>query len=111
MSTDEIVKVIKTAISTQANVKIKYKDDPPGAEVRVVSPFVLGINRKNNLVLRGYQHSGYSESGNTKGWKLILVSKIESIELTKDMFFPSQYPEYNPRDRGMVAIISSVSRY
>jgi hypothetical protein len=111
MTIDQIVETIKKAINTQSNVLIRYADDPAGAEIREISPFVLGINAKNNLVLRGYQHSGYSESGIHTGWKLILVSKIVDIELTKNMFFPSKYPEYNPRDKGMVAIITAVSKY
>ena len=53
---------------------------------RVVEPHCYGISTAENHVLRAYQVSGYSQSGNPKGWKLFDIAKASQIEILPESF-------------------------
>ena len=71
--------------------------------LRTVEPHCHGTSSAGNEVLRGYQTSGYSESGNPVGWKLFEVAKITGLAST-GATFTSNRPDYNLNDRGMVSV-------
>lgn len=68
--------------------------------VRHVEPHCHGISTAGNEVLRAYQTAGYSESGNSTGWKLFEVDEMDSIQILS-AHFPQNRPYYNPNDKGM----------
>jgi len=75
--------------------------------IRIVEPFCCGVNKKGNLVLRGYQIGGYSSSGNPIGWKLFKVDEMYNVSTT-GLKFDGLRPGYNPNDKGMVKIICNI---
>ena len=74
---------------------------------RTVEPYCYGINAKGNEVLRAYQTSGYSQSGNPGGWRLFITAKINSLILLNDGFDGNR-SEYNPYEKQMTRIYCNV---
>lgn len=74
---------------------------------RTVEPFCYGRSGTGKDVLRGYQTSGYSESGDPLGWRLFDVSKISSLTVTEENFVRTR-PGYNPNDSAMGQIYCRV---
>ena len=76
--------------------------------IRLVEPFCYGIHKNtNNELLRGYQACGYSESGESNGWKLFLVDDISKLTITNNHFSGSR-EYYNPDDKAMTTIYCHV---
>lgn len=71
--------------------------------LRTVEPFCYGVGTEGNDLLRGYQTGGFSESGNSSGWKLFDLSKASSLEKTNTIFQGIR-PYYNPNDKAMVKV-------
>ncbi|ACV24816.1 WYL domain-containing protein [Methanocaldococcus fervens] len=88
---DEIDEIICKAIKEMRRLKINYK----GEDWRIIEPHCFGCDRKGNKKLRAYQVSGYSESGNSEGWKLFNVDEIRKIEPLNERFNEPR-PKYNP---------------
>ena len=112
MSMNEVIEVLTKSIKDRTVVKLKYKGEP---RKRIVEPYVLGVNHLGNTLLRVYQQSGYSSSGNVEGWKLFNVELIEYVEPLQSegvlvKFDPKRRPEYNPNDKAMVKIIVNVKK-
>lgn len=65
---------------------------------RVVAPFVVGVSRDGNPLLRGYQMEGVSRSGKGPGWRVFQIVKMENLENHQDFFnkedfdFDESYP-------------------
>lgn len=98
--------LIIQAIEKKAPIKIWYNDD---LSWRFIEPYCYGIHKNTkNFVLRAYQFKGYSESGNTQGWKLFLVDKIKKIEFIPNLPTFKIRPEYNPKDKHMLVIITRI---
>src|SRR5947207_14658022 len=67
---------------------------------RIVEPYRHGRSTAGNEVLRGYQVSGYSHSGNPTGWKLFDVGKMRELQSTGETF-PRNGPGYAAKDRAL----------
>ena len=90
-------RTICAAISSKKILRFYYKGG-----YRNVEPFCHGIS-KGNEVLRGFQVSGHSESGERLGWKLFRVSEIANMTITNEQFDKIR-PGYNPNDSSMDSI-------
>jgi hypothetical protein len=66
---------------------------------RFVEPYAYGRGRDGEGLLRCYQLSGGSESGERIGWKLLKTAEIFALQLT-DSHFISR-PEYRRGDKAM----------
>lgn len=97
---------MNTMICSAINSKKVIRFDYNGG-FRTVEPFCHGLSTAGNEVLRGYQTGGYSESGDSVGWKLFQVSKISSMTITND-YFDVKRPGYNPNDSAMTTIYCNV---
>jgi hypothetical protein len=86
---------LTTAIRNKLVVRLDY---PPG--VRFIEPHALGYGKDGHILLRAYQVSGASASGESPNWKLFRVDKCLLIELT-DALFPTARPLYNAADKAM----------
>ena len=86
---------ICTAIDEQRLLRLDY---PPGA--RIIEPHAHGASRQGNELLRAFQTSGASASGEHVNWKLFRVDRIDSLEVL-DETFPGPRPEYRRNDRAM----------
>ena len=95
-------KIICNAISNKQMLRINYDDKGE----REIEPYCLGISKTGKTVLRAYQIIGDSKSGETDGWKLFDVEKINSISEPYSSF--SDRPEYNSNDSVMDRIICNI---
>lgn len=54
--------------------------------IRKAEPYCYGMSRTGNELLRAYQIGGYSSSGQSVGWKLFDVSKINHLRQMESSF-------------------------
>lgn len=59
---------------------------------RSVEPHTYGINSAGHEAVSCYQVGGGSASGNSEGWKMLLISKLDRASLTNDTFTPRTSP-------------------
>lgn len=69
---------------------------------RIVEPYAYGRDKNGDALLRCFQISGGSGSGQQTGWKLLKVADVFAINEQKPTFTPR--PEYRPGDKAMVFI-------
>ncbi|MHA1315077.1 MAG: hypothetical protein ACTSSI_10155 [Candidatus Helarchaeota archaeon] len=93
---------ICSAILSRKIIRFFYKGG-----IRLVEPYCYGISTRGNEVLRAYQISGYSESGENVGWKLFKVSDISDFSIT-DGEFSKIRPKYKPNDSAMTKIFCNI---
>jgi hypothetical protein len=82
------------AIETRSLVRFQYE----GHE-RVVAPAAYGVHATTgNLVLRGYQTGGTSNSRAVPFWSLFLVDQVVGATITGENFSENP-PGYTPNDK------------
>ena len=87
-------KDINDAIEKQYQVIIKYSDEENHApEKRVIEPYVYGLSKANNPVIRGFQYYGDTYRG-VPNWKLFRIDRITYWQPTNNHFNDS------PKNRG-----------
>jgi hypothetical protein len=69
------IMVLIEAIEWNQFVKFKY-----GNSDRIVAPFVVGVSKEGNPLLRGFQMVGNSRSGKGPGWRVFQIEVIEKLE-------------------------------
>lgn len=87
--------IIADAIRNQNLLELRYH-----GYSRLVEPHAYGRDKIGDEVLRCYQVSGGSESGERAGWKLLKVRDVFSLVVTKDRF--TARPEYRRGDKAVV---------
>jgi len=87
--------VIREAIDKKHRLSINYD---PGE--RIVEPHVLGRSSNGNLLLRAFQVSGASASGEDHNWKLFRLYRMRAAN-DSGVEFGSPRPLYNPDDSAM----------
>ena len=73
---------------------------------RIVEPHAYGRDKDGDEILRCYQTSGGSESGERVGWKLLKVREVFSLHLAKETFVAR--PEYRRNDKAMTYVFSQL---
>jgi hypothetical protein len=73
---------------------------------RMVEPHAYGRDKDGDEILRCFQISGGSESGERVGWKLLKVHEVFSLHLTRETFITRS--EYRRNDKAMVYIFSQL---
>jgi predicted DNA-binding transcriptional regulator YafY len=91
----EMINVIVNAIRTKSLIKISYF---PGE--RIVEPHAIGRSKDGNILLRAYQRSGASASGEHEYWKLFRIDRAGNIQEMGERFAGPR-PKYNPDDSVM----------
>lgn len=87
--------VIQDAITNRRRLKVNYA---PGE--RLVEPHVLGRSQEGKILLRAFQVSGASASGEPHNWKLFRIDRMgESSDSGEG--FDGPRPLYNPDDSAM----------
>jgi len=66
---------------------------------RTVEPYAYGRDKNGDALLRCFQISGGSESGQPTGWKILKVAEVFAINEQKATFRPR--PEYRRDDKAM----------
>ena len=67
---------------------------------RLVEPHAYGTNTQGNELLRAFQVSGASDSGEHIGWKLFRVDRISSLTVLPQVFNDAR-PDYKRGDQAM----------
>lgn len=81
--------------------------------IRYIEPFVIGINRLGNILIRAWMIKGVSRTGKidpslVPGWRLYLLDRIFNVDITLEKFsIPRK--GYNAKDKKMIDIITSVT--
>ena len=97
---NRIVGILCDAKNRKKCVELNY-----GGHDRIVEVHAVGVNADTrNTLLRCFQVSGGSNSGKTKAWKLMDVSKISNCSIT-ELTSEAPRPQYNPNDSAMTASI------
>ena len=73
---------------------------------RIVEPHAYGRDKDGDEVLRCYQTSGGSVSGERAGWKLLKVREIFSLHLLKEVFLVRK--AYKKGDKAMERIFAQL---
>lgn len=95
--------LLSHAISNKIEIGFFYHN-----EHRIVEPHAFGYDKNGRLKLRGYQISGGSESGDSRGWKLFAVEDILSLQLLPATF-GNPRSGYNPSsDAQILQIINKL---
>lgn len=102
MSTPSVPDLIMQGITQHRCLSIVYNGIG-----RVIEPYTIGISRASNPVVRAWQVSGASISGQNSGWKLLEISKLGNVFLMNTTFQPNR-PGYNPYDKGMISIYQRI---
>ena len=87
--------ILSSAIRDKLVLEIDY---PPGR--RFVEPHAHGESSKSDELLRAFQTSGASASGEHINWKLFRVDRIRGLALTGE-HFPGPRPGYRRDDKAM----------
>lgn len=114
---------VSNAIKNHDVVFIYYAgDDTVNKGFRTIEPYVLGISRAGNPVLRAWQQAGATDRGTRPvrvndeipGWRLFRLDGITSMVRTLRKFdvdpeyLKSHRPHYNPDDRQMTDVITAI---
>ena len=86
--------VICEAINKQLVLELRYHEYS-----RLVEPHAYGRDKNGYEILRCYQASGGSESGERMGWKLLKVCDVYSLHITGNKFSPRH--NYCHNDKAM----------
>lgn len=86
---------LTNAVNDKQVLRIDYD---PG--LRIVEPHAHGENVHDNELVRVFQRSGASSSGEHKDWKLLRVDRIKSLEVL-DEHFSGPRPGYRRGDKAM----------
>lgn len=93
--------LIENAIHNKLRLRIYY---PPGE--RIIEPHCYGIGRDGQHLLRAFQVSGASKSGEHIHWKSLRLDRMGDAEPNGETFNGPR-PGYNPDDplmkRGIIA--------
>jgi len=102
---------VERAITNHQPIRIYYQgDDTIHAGERDIEPYVLGLSKAGNPILRAYQYRGVTDT-EQPGWKTFLLDKIRDWD---EISFPFRSPisdrsrnaqKYNDRgDKSMITI-------
>lgn len=75
--------LIIKAIDERRTLELRY-----AGYSRIVEPHAYGRDKLGEEILRCFQLTGGSNSGERSGWKLLKVSEIFSLEVQKTIFVP-----------------------
>lgn len=78
-------------------------------EERIVEPQTYGLSTAGKEVLRAYQKSGGSKSGQSRIAKLFDVRKISKLQTT-DRSFAEALSAHNPNDSAMLEVFASLPK-
>lgn len=73
---------------------------------RVVEPHAYGRDKSGQEVVRCYQVSGGSVSGERSGWKLLKLREISTLHIANGSFVPR--PDYKRNDKDMTNIFEQM---
>lgn len=103
---------VERAITNHDRVRIYYGGDEVEAEgERFIEPYVLGLSKAGNPILRAYQYKGVTDT-EQPGWKTFRLDRMLDWDETNEFPFNTpisdrvrNIPKYNPNgDKSMITI-------
>lgn len=92
---------VSSAIAEKRMLELRYH-----GYNRTVEPHAYGRDKSGDEILRCYQTSGGSESGERVGWKLLKIADAYAVHGLKQEF--RLRPEYKRNDKAMEYIFCQV---
>jgi len=92
---------IVESINAKQQLELRYS-----GYSRLVEPHAYGRDKDGDEILRCYQVSGGSVSGERAGWKLLKVADIFALHILPQHFV--QRPEYRRGDKSMERIYAQL---
>ncbi len=80
------------AIRQRRQLSLNYGDGE-----RVLEPYIHGLDRNGQAVLRAYQVSGPSKLGHATKWRLFQLSRATDVRIL-DETFSGQREDFNSQD-------------
>lgn len=96
------VSVACEALQTRSVLALRYN-----GHQRLVEVHVVGVSRDRHEIMRVWQISGGSVSGNPVGWKMIHLADATEAHITRQTSHAPRL-DYNPDDPAMARIICRV---
>lgn len=93
--------IVIQAIKERITLELRYH-----GWSRIVEPHAYGRDKSGDEVLRCYQVTGGSVSGESSGWKLLKLQEISSLNIGDNGFSPRR--DYKRNDRDMTAIFVQI---
>jgi len=109
---------VERAITNHNRIRIYYEGDEtekPGE--RFIEPYVLGLSKAGNPILRAYQYKGVTDTIQP-GWKTFRLDRIRDWDRTNETPFRSpisdriqNIPKYNPKGDKSMTMIYKQARF
>lgn len=93
--------ILKQAITDLKMVELRYH-----GYSRIIEPHAYGRDKNNDEIIRCFQTSGGSKSGESAGWKLLKVRDVYSSHLTNTSFQARK--DYKRNDSAMDNIFTQI---
>lgn len=93
--------LVISAIQNQLKIRFYYDGG-----FRIVEPHTVGYSRNGYILLRGFQVSGYSRSGNSNGWKLFRLDESQNQSICDEKF--EARPGYKMNDSHIPHILAQL---
>lgn len=98
MKSDTVV----NAIAKRHNLRLTYHGFH-----RIVEPHAYGLNKDHRPLLRCWQTSGGSDSGEHQGWKLLFLDEVHQLVDTEEKFATPRIG-YRPGDTALTTIYAQL---
>jgi hypothetical protein len=95
---DDVHLLVCQAIAQRKVIRFHYDGG-----TRDIEPHIHGFGQDGVELLRGYQVSGFSRSGQVSGWKMFRLAEVRAMAVT-DRRFASPRAGYEPADALMPTI-------
>ena len=103
---------VERSITNHDRIRIYYDgDETLNAGQRYIEPYVLGLSKTGNPILRAYQYRGVTDT-EQPGWKTFRLDRIKDWDEMNEIPFNTpisdrvrNIPKYNPNgDKSMIMI-------
>src|SRR5574343_117879 len=110
-SYEQVMQKLEDAINNKFVCIIDYRGEIKGLiddGIRYIEPYVIGVNRHGNSLLRAWMIKGISRTGRidptlVPGWRLYRIDRIFNVNPTLEKFIEPK-KGYNEQDKKMTEI-------
>ncbi|MBH25391.1 MAG: hypothetical protein CMH57_13280 [Myxococcales bacterium] len=96
---------IQEAILDQQVMFLRYRD----GRLRIVEPYCYWETPRGQRMMRAYQRSGYSASGEAEGWKTFKVADIRGFKERGERFELPPREGYSPFDMPVARFFAMIA--
>lgn len=96
---------IQEAILNQQVMLLRYRD----GRLRIIEPYCYWETPRGQRMIRAYQRSGYSHSGESEGWKTFKVLDIQTLNTHSERFALPPRDGYRPFDMPVACFFAMIA--